>query len=286
MENNRHSEKIFLKLAHLPTLMLSIGYLVYWLELYFIKRGNGQTSPLAWVVFLLIASCFIKKEWPVLLSIWKKLRFDFKQEKLPTKLFIMGGGAVAFALLACAVYAYFLPPHLIQESDALTYHLTIPRQHLILNSFRHIPWSSVDLFSLPVNFALAPYWFVFALPNKIPNLFFLWGLLAVSVGLLDCLNGNKFLIKVLLVFAILGSHNVGIQLGTAMLDLSLCYLFLAFMESFLKGRTLLAAVEFTFFFWSKSFVPIQMMAIALALFLGFIILRTIGFKKKIGRAHV
>src|SRR3989338_4436507 len=101
-------------------------------------------------------------------------------------------GGVAFLILLCSLYAASLPPHLVQESDALNYHYTLPRQHLVLNSFQHITWSSADLFLLPLQFALSPYWFAAGLPNKLPQFIFLIGIIAMVASLVKHFGANKF----------------------------------------------------------------------------------------------
>src|SRR3989338_7693020 len=187
-------------------------------------------------------------------------------------------GGVAFLILLCSLYAASLPPHLIQESDALNSPYTLPRQHLILNSFQHIAWSSADLFLLPLQFALSPYWFVTALPNKLPQFIFLIGVIMIVGNLMRHLGINRFSIMVLVIFVVIGSHNVGIQMGTAMLDLVICYLFFSFFYIFLNLNMFLAAIEFSFFLWSKSFVPFQTILIMSAMFLLFKIFRIFDFK--------
>jgi hypothetical protein len=78
--------------------------------------------------------------------------------------------------------------------------------------------------------------------------------------------------------AVLGSHFMGIQLGTGMLDLVLAYLFFAAIDSLFSRRYLLAAVEAAFFFWAKSFIPFQftlILTLGLSLTLVF---KRLGFK--------
>jgi len=62
------------------------------------------------------------------------------------------------------------------------------------------------------------------------------------------------------------------------MDIVMCYLFVAAVDSFLAGRFLLSAVECAFFFWSKPFIPPQMIFIAVILFLGIAVLRKLGFQ--------
>ncbi|MBF0384959.1 MAG: hypothetical protein HQL27_03715 [Candidatus Omnitrophica bacterium] len=168
-------------------------------------------------------------------------------------------------ILAIGLYASFLPPHLIQESDAFSYHMTIPRQLLLRGSFEHIGWSFADLYLLPVDFALAPFWFCTKLPNKIPQFVFLLGLILASVSLAGKIGGRLSASGICIMFGILGTHSVGIQIGTAMLDLVLCYLFIAALDSFIEGKVFRSAIEFAFYFWSKPFMPVQAVLIILLL---------------------
>ncbi len=158
----------------------------------------------------------------------------------------------------CSFYASLLPPHLVQEFDVLNYHITLPRQHLLRGSFSHISWSTADLFFLPIDFALAPFWLATLLPNKLPQFFFVIGLLSVCGRLAWRFSGGKIWPLVLLVAAILGSHNIGIQMGTAMLDIVICYLFLAALDSFLSQAIWLGVIELCFYVWSKPLIPVQL----------------------------
>ncbi|VAX35693.1 hypothetical protein MNBD_UNCLBAC01-501 [hydrothermal vent metagenome] len=277
LEGCRIFKKILsMPISHLPTLMLLIGYPVFWLEMYVIRKGYGQTTGLAAGLFILVSLCVVYyKQQGILKKIGHFVQgvkvFDFV-----SKLFFGTAGMISLVILACVLYASLLPPHLIQESDALNYHITLPRQHLILESFQHIPWSTADLYLLPVNFALAPFWLVTELPNKFPQFLFLVGLVFVSVRLVDFLSQGNFLAKVLAVFVVLGSHIVGIQMGTAMLDIALCYLFMASIDSLLHKKVFLATIEFTFYFWAKSFFPIQMILIGMGLGTFYLIFKKCG----------
>ena len=62
-------------------------------------------------------------------------------------------------ILLIIVLASVEPIHLMQEADCMNYHYGLPRQHLILGSFGHISWAADDLFLLPVDFSLSPFWF-------------------------------------------------------------------------------------------------------------------------------
>lgn len=238
--------------AHLPTLLLIIGYPVYWIELAFIRQPGGHTSPLAAVLFLVCAAFYAWHSRPGLRkNCWR-----------PTGWFEIAAGLVVLLILSVTFYASLLPPHLSQEFDVINYHLTAPRQHLLTGSFAHLSWSSADLYIAPLSYALAPYWLVTDLPNKIPQFLICLGLLAVLGRLTMRFTGSRQAVAVLLT-AVLGLHAVGIQAGTAMLDLALTYLFFAAIDSWLEGRPALAAVELALFFWSKPFMPLWMLAVLL-----------------------
>ncbi len=278
MEDFYLPAKSLTHLRHLPTYILIIGYPVFWLEMYFHQNNWGVTTPLAIVVLAVMVLFMTVRSWRYLQEERVSFFEYFEKAGLFEKFYLVTGGVLVIAVLIIGFMAATLPPHLSQEYDALNYHLTIPRQHLILNSFRHIPWSTADLFPLPVDFALAPYWFVTALPNKISQFVFLLALIAVSKNLCQRFSPNGYPARILVCFAILGSHCFGVQIGTAMLDIVLCYLFIAAIDSFLAGAIFLSAVEFTFYFWSKSFVPPQTIFI-IAIVGGLIlVLKKAGFK--------
>ena len=52
-------------IAHLPTFLLLAGYPLYWLGVYVFKMGYGQTSPLAWVVFIMVSAAYILRTQPL-----------------------------------------------------------------------------------------------------------------------------------------------------------------------------------------------------------------------------
>jgi len=254
MENKSIFTQNFLKITHLPTIILLVGYPVYWLELYLLNANKGRTSWLAWFIFLFIALAIIIKDRKSIYVFFKWFRMKWISQDSWARWFSNINLIIILAVLLITLYATLLPPHLSQEFDAINYHLTIPRQHLITGSFSHIRWSSADLFLLPIDFALAPYWFVGSLPNKFPQFLFLIGLVLVSVSLVRRLSRCDFASICLIVLAIFGSNFIAIQMGTAMLDIAVCYLFIAAIDSFLSGNIIMATVEFVFFAWSKPFI--------------------------------
>jgi len=277
MEGCHIFKKILKDSAHLPTVMLIIGYPVYWFELFAFKHPTGQTSVLATLLFLLAACVILVREFNGSDRKIGSLKKQLMMQDLSTRWIITSGVFLAFLILFYAFYASLLPAHLIQESDAMNYHITLPRQHLILGSFSHIPWAADDLFLLPIQFALTPYWLATDLPNKWPQFLFLIGLCLVAKNLAGYFGKEKWLGKIVVVLAILGSHHVGIQMGTAMIDLVICYLCFAALDSFLKGNMVLCLIEFSFFFWSKAFFPLQITAAAGILIIAWVILKRCKF---------
>ncbi|MCB9771029.1 MAG: hypothetical protein H6754_00535 [Candidatus Omnitrophica bacterium] len=266
-------------LAHFPTWLLIIGYGVFWLELYVVKKGHGLTSPLAPAVALIILGILLPRSFGSIKGCWKFLCDNFNEQSRFNKYVIVVGSLLSLIILGCGFYASLFPPHLLQEHDLMHYRLAVPRQHLIMGSFAHIPWSAADFFYMPLDFALTPFWLATSLPNKFPQFLFILGLLAIAVKLVKHFTGNHFMAQVMVVFCILGSHNVGIQMGTGMLDLAGCYLLLAALHSFLEKNIFLCAAEFTFYFWSKSFIPPMMILIMIGVVLIFVLLKSRGSLK-------
>ena len=249
--------KITTPLSHLPTWFFIIGYPLFWIQLYTHTASHGVTSGLAWILFI-----------GVVLSCWKKStakrsraeQFLKNGNDAVEKFFWSAAFGLSFFIIGIATLASLKPIHLIQEFDCLQYHYTLPRQHLILASFAHIPWAADDLFLLPMDFGLAPFWFAVGLPNKIPQLIIFFGLIAVAVRLTSVLAGERRpWAGPLAALVILGTHGFDIQAGTGMLDLAVAYLFLASLDSLRIGNWFLAGVEFTFFFWSKPLMPLEVM---------------------------
>ncbi|MCR4337530.1 MAG: hypothetical protein NUV91_06975 [Candidatus Omnitrophica bacterium] len=269
----------------MPTLLLLIGYPIFWLELYGIGNTPGNTTPLAWLIFIFLAGMILREQRLSLILGLQTLSHEWSKLNQSQKIYFLIGGSISLFILGCALWASLLPPHLSQESDVLVYHLTIPRQHLILGSFQHIPWSTTDLFYLPVDFALTPYWLATTLPNKWPQFLFFLGLLAIATRLVGKFSQEDFTSKIWIIYAILGSHNVGIQAGTAMLDITICYLFFAALDSFLSRMYGLAALELAFCMWSKPFIPLQFAATLLVMIVLYFVLKSAGFKNAIWDFH-
>ena len=266
-------------LSHLPTFFLVIGYPVYWLELYLFRLGHGMSTPLAWVIAVFFSCYVFFRNSSFLKDGCRSFREWYLGEALFVKFLLVFMAVTGAVTLLCSFYASLLPPHLVQEFDALNYHVTLPRQHLLRGSFNHIPWSTADLYFLQVDFELAPFWLVTFLPNKLPQFIFFLGLLGICSRISRRSSGGKIWPSVLLIFAVLGSHNIGIQMGTAMLDLAICYLFFAALDSFFSGAIWLAVIELSFYFWSKPLIPLQFLTTLCVFGLIWILLRFFGIKK-------
>lgn len=245
---------------HWPTLLFLIGFPCYWLELYFLGTSSGTTSFCATGLFILLCVLLFRKEMPRLGQYLEKLREAWHGLSGIDKCFIGLAALTALPTVLMAVLASFYPPHLTQEMDLLNYHYMVPRQHLIRHSFAHISWSVADLWLHPIQFAQAPFWFVSELPNKWPQLLITLGFWSISIRIASrftAIPHRKILSGALVLAALLGSHGFGIQYGTGMMDIALCYLFLASIDSFLDNHLWLSALEMSFYVFGKSFLPIQ-----------------------------
>ncbi|MCX5681347.1 MAG: hypothetical protein NT079_03600, partial [Candidatus Omnitrophica bacterium] len=277
--SNMEGENIFrsfrFSVSHIPTFFLIVGYPIYWLELYVLRTPFGRTSWLAWAIFGFISVLILVLR----LAGWRKFFVESKTwweaQGILQKGFVVFVCLLLLGMLLIGAAAALLPPHLIQESDSLNYHITIPRQHLILGSFAHLPWSVADFYSLPLDFAMAPYCLSTPWPNKLAFYFFIIGILGLSWQLAWRISKKNVWACIAVIMAILGAHGLSIQIGIAMFDVLLLYLFLAAVDSAMTGNWFLAVVEFTFYFWSKSFIPIQVCVLGVALGIIFLIAKRI-----------
>jgi len=251
--------------SHLPTWLLILGYPIFWLELYFFDTSHGHTTWLAWTLFSLVALVVVFSNFLSIKNSFKKFCNEFKEYSFFLKFFIVFVLIFVIIILFASFIASLLPPHLPQEYDVLNYHITIPRQHLILSSISHIPWSVADLYLMPLDYSLSPYWLATEMPNKFPQFLFALGLLGVAASLMSKIRKDLSWERMLILLAILGAHGLAIQFGTAMLDIVMVYLFIAAIDSFLDRRFFMGTVELTFYFWSKSFIPLQSVVLIVAL---------------------
>ncbi len=262
MATDHIHRKINVSLTHWPTLLLMVGYPLFWLELFF-KLDLRLCGTLAWGALLLVGVILVLRQRPQVLELILSCR-QALGGNVDRILFLLIGG-LSFIILLVSAYAAWLPIHLLQEFDALHYHYTLALQHLVSGSFAHLSWAADDLFLLPLQFALSPFWYATHFPNKWPQFIFLAGLLMVLVSLMRRMAPARNTAWVLVLAAVLGSHGFGIQMGTAMLDLAAAYLFLAAVDSFLRRDMLFFITEASFFIWSKSFMPAQVLLMAVIL---------------------
>ena len=272
-------KKNSINIAHIPTLMLIIGYPVYWAMLLSRQAASGITSPICWWVFAFFVLFVVLRERKAIAEGMVEFINFYRAQQIAVKFFWWVGAGIGFLILSFAFLASLHPPHLMQESDVMNYHMSLPRQHLILGSFAHIPWSADDFFFLPIDFALAPFWFVSALPNKLPQFIFFLGIIGVIVSLTQWLKRGALTASLVCVFAFLGSHGHGVQMGTGMLDLTVCYLFLALVDSLFRRQKWLFITEFTFFIWAKSLVALQVFILLIMLWLIYQVLRRVGINQ-------
>ena len=258
--------------------MLAIGYPMYWVEMYGLHSRHGVTSPWAASLFAFFVIFIVLREWSTIVATLRDLAGWFSHLDKTTRLLGAIAGVVMVVIVASAFGAALLPPHLMQEGDALNYHYSLTRQHLILGSFDRIAWSGFDLFLMPVDFALAPYWFVTALPNKFPQFLFFAGLILVLASLARHFKKDRWAPAVLAVAFFLGSHGHGIQMGTAMLDLVNAYLFLAAIDSFFKRAHWLFIIEANFYIWSKPLMPLGVLLLVAVVILVVVVFKRFSFK--------
>lgn len=269
-------------LSHLPTWFFIIGYPLFWVEMYLFKSAQGLTSPLAWSLFFVVALALL---WYALKDVSLRSILDmfaaswFASSVIERVLWI-SGALLVLIILTIASLAGSLPIHLMQESDCMHYHYALARQHLILGSFAHIPWAADDLFLLPLDFALSPFWFVSVMPNKWPQLIIMFGLMAVLVRLLMLIvpQDRRWQAAGLLIFAFCGSRGLGIQMGTGMLDMAVAYLFFAAVDSLRQGRWQMAALEGAFFIWSKPLISLQFLSVGLLMGIVVVMARSINWQ--------
>jgi len=259
------------RLSHAPTVLLIIGYPLFWIELYAIRMPHGHTSDLAWIVFGLWATIMLMREQNALISTGRAAWNEIVSPSHRWRWLWVAALALASFILVIAAWSSTLPLHLVQEFDTINYYYAMPRQHLVRHSFGLIPWSMIDLRLLPLQMALAPFWFSTSLPNKIPQFIFLIGLLMIIGRLVYRLSQqNSWLSPCAACLAVIGSHGFGIQFGTAMFDIPICYLFLAALDSALEGNGVWAGLELAFFALSKPFMPLQFAGLSLATLMLFV----------------
>ena len=181
----------------------------------------------------------------------------FREWKVSPGLFKILTGLTAILFLV-AFWESLYPPHLNQELDALNYHMTLPRQHLFRGNFDWISWSVADLWPMPLQFGLAPAWFMGNTLNKWPQFFAVLNAFFLLLALGRAGDESKSWRGWIPALAVFTTHGVMIQLGTAMLDLTILYFTIAALHSLIRRRVFWTSIHLAVLFTSKAFNPIQM----------------------------
>ncbi len=183
-----------------------------------------------------------------------------KEAPLPFKALFL----VVICIFCIAALEARLPPHLMQEADAINYHMSLPKQHLLSGSLSHISWSAADLWPLIVQWGFSPWWFSTSIYNKIPQfLCALWVFFILfslskkhpphDEGEQGSEKSSAPLLKWIPALAVFSSHGIVIQLGTAMFDLTNLYFLLAFLHALQSQRKVWAALHLALYISAKSF---------------------------------
>jgi len=179
---------------------------------------------------------------------------------------------VAGAILILALLEARLPPHLPWEGDAIAYHMTLPKQHLLHGTIQHLSWSARDLWPMPVQWGFASFWFLSPTYHKIPQFIATLWALGLLFSLSRSFDENHYL-KWIPALAFVSTHGVMFQLGTAMMDLANLYFLMAFLYANHKKKRVWAALHLAVFATSKAFMPLQTVAGALICY-GLYLLKT------------
>lgn len=238
-------------LTYWPTVLWLFGYLEFWLQL-------GPWRP--WLGISVGAAVFV-----AVISVLRHrsdLRADSRRlgrEWLGAPLLFKLCFVFSVLILTIGLIESRHPPHLIQEGDTMVYHVSIPRQHLLARASGHLPWSVADLFPMPLQWGFAPAWLMNDTLNKGPQAATALWLLVLMIGLGRRATGEgaagwQGWVPGL---ALMSSHGVAIQLGTAMMDIPILYCAVAAWHAHRTGRTGWAALHLALFATAKSFSPPQ-----------------------------
>jgi hypothetical protein len=259
---NPHAQAVWI---FLPTLFWFCGLLEF-LSHTLLARPTAVTS--GWSVWL-----------TVLLACWagvKIFRRPDERMKEPMRwwlaslkespLLLKGALLATGGILVLALLEARLPPHLEHEYDAINYHMGLAKQHLLQGGLRHLWWSAADLWPMPIQWGLAPFWFSSQTHHKLPQFIAaLWalGLLLALSRRSEQRSEQPGYLTWIPVLAFASTQGVMFQLGTAMMDLTILYFLLAFLYALRRDRPCWAALHLAVFASSKAFMPVQAAAIAL-----------------------
>ncbi len=215
-----------LTLAYFPTLLWFLGFLEFHIQILFFGPTQHATGVSVYLS-LLCALFFAIKKYPNIRADFNKIRSEVISAPIWFWLLLV----ITILIVLMGGFESRLPPHLIQERDAINYHMTIPYQHLLQGSLAHLKWSVADLWPMSIQFGLTPAWTMTRHFQKFPQyIFSVWSLwLAISLG--RRLYPHSYLgwIPALAVFT---THGVSMWFGNATLELVNFYFLLAFVHSF------------------------------------------------------
>lgn len=254
---------------NLPLLGLLIGYFCFALETVWGGRTDGSTSPLAFALFLAFGA-------PLLVAESQNIQVQWRNLKKETWIVLL----VFLPLLLLILREGLLPVyHVDREYDLLNYGMTLPRQHLIRHELGWLSWSKGDLHPMPLQWAMAPFWFVTSYPNKIPQLvLFFFSLLAL--GFLGRRMVPDSFWGFVPLIAFLTSHGVLIQAGIAMLDVAMTgCLFLALVQ-FYRKDFLSSGMYLGLWGSAKAFHPLLLLGLFFVLGLWQLKIQSLFLKKK------
>lgn len=194
---------------------------------------------------------------PAWISLVRSLGTELRQERKWARIAYLGGFALLGASLALGLFSALRPPFLPQEQDAVMYQMGVPRQLLLQGTLGWIGWSMPDLWPMAMQWGFAPLSLAFGTINKLPQFLCTLGVAACLLRIAEANTRRALLPATLPVMAVLGSHGVGIQIGSGMMDLPALYFLLLPVSALLEGRIAVAALALSVYAGSKATHPFQ-----------------------------
>ena len=137
-------------IVHLPTLMLIVGYTVFWLELYVFKIPQGRTSPLAWIVWVILA---VGSAWLARSGIkqfWNEGTVWYKQQDFFTKSWLTLAKSLSVFILAVVFLRIFFRRISSRRQMPLTIILRSPANILSSDHFNISPGPRLIFICFPL----------------------------------------------------------------------------------------------------------------------------------------
>ncbi|MGE4232443.1 MAG: hypothetical protein AB7F43_03855 [Bacteriovoracia bacterium] len=242
-----------------PTLLWFLGYLEYFTQVYW-GAPSLRMSGISVFVSILILICCLFFQLKAIRSFIDELLDSLASESKIINLLLWALIGVQFLIFFVSALESRSPPHLPQENDAINYHYALVKQHLLHGSFHHINWFSADLWPMPIQYGIGPFWFLDTVYHKIPSFLFSLWIFAMMLGFGLHLSKKKRDLWYLPALIFFTTHGVVIQLGIAMLDLPILYFLTASIYSLfiLKNKYLwLGALHLAVFASAKAISPLQ-----------------------------